>query len=98
MNLEKDSLFKVNIYTPKGPCFSGNCEYVGFCINAGNDKGDFGSYGIKKGHADAIFSIGEGEISLKKGGQIIYSAKSSEGFAIMEKGVLNITLENIISE
>ena len=92
------NLFNVNIYTPKGLYFSGNCECVNFCINASKDDGDFGSYGIKKGHADAVFSVGEGTVSLKKDGKVLFDAKCSEGFAVVNKGVLTITLENIVEK
>ena len=95
MSSVKDNLFKVNIYTPNGICFSENCECVNFCINAGRDDGDFGSYGVKKGHANAVFSIGEGVISVKREGKVLYSVNNSEGFAVMDKGMLNITLEKV---
>lgn len=98
MSSIKDNLFKVNIYTPNGLCFSENCECVNFCINADKEDGDFGSYGVKKGHADAVFSIGEGIVSIKKAGKVLYSAKNSAGFAVMDKGILNITLEQVWNE
>lgn len=92
----KNNLFKVSIFTPLGLHFSDNCESVSFWICDGKGKKDIGKYGVKKGHADAVFGVISGEIVIKKGEKIIFSAKSSDGFAVMDKGILKITVEKIL--
>lgn len=59
-------------------------------------KGEFsGSYGIKRGHASAVFSLKEGNVTLNKDGKQIFSAKISGGFAIVENNEVRITVDSV---
>lgn len=68
------------------------CDYVK--LNIADDKnGKFsGSYGIKTGHAKAVFSLSEGTITIYKNNEIILSAETSNGFAMVEDNVVSVTV------
>ncbi len=60
-------------------------------------KGAFsGTYGIKKGHANAVFSLKKGGVVVSDGGKTIFSAEISDGFAIVENNVISISVDEII--
>ena len=61
-----------------------------------NSKGEFsGSYGIKKGHAKAVFSLKAGKVVVKEDGEQIFSANISDGFAIVENNEVRITVDKV---
>lgn len=61
-----------------------------------NSKGEFsGSYGIKKGHARAVFSLEAGNVIVTADGEKIFSAHISDGFAIVENNEVRITVDKV---
>ena len=61
-----------------------------------NSKGEFsGSYGIKKGHARAVFSLKSGKVIANSDGEQIFSANISDGFAIVENDEVRITVDKV---
>ena len=61
-----------------------------------NSKGEFsGSYGIKKGHARAVFSLKSGKVIVNSDGEQIFSANISDGFAIVENNEVRITVDTM---
>ena len=61
-----------------------------------NMKGDFsGTYGIRKGHAKAVFSLKPGNVALFSKGKAIFSAEISDGFATIENNLLCITVSSL---
>lgn len=54
-----------------------------------------GSYGIRKGHAKAVFSLKAGKVVLSEKGKVIFSANISEGFATVENNVVCITVSSM---
>ncbi len=61
-----------------------------------NSKGEFsGSYGIKKGHAKAVFSLKAGEMTVNADGIQVFSANISAGFAIVENNEVRITVDTV---
>ena len=72
-----------------------DCDYITLDV-ADDKKGGFsGSYGIKKGHADAIISVREGKVTAQKNGEIVFASQTSSGFATIKKNVVNITVDSI---
>ena len=57
-----------------------------------------GVYGVKKGHANALFSLKKGDVVVSKDGSIIFTAEISEGFAVIENNILSITVDNFIEK
>lgn len=71
------------------------CDYVKLSI-ADSCKGKFsGSYGIKRGHARAVFSLCEGTLTASKGTDILFEAETSEGFATVENDVVSVTVDKV---
>lgn len=61
-----------------------------------SSKGEFsGSYGIKKGHAKAVFSLKAGKVTVNSEGEQVFSADISEGFAIVENNEVRITVDTV---
>ena len=59
-------------------------------------KGDFsGSYGIKKGHAKAVFSLKAGKIILTSNEKTVFEADISDGFAMVENNEVCITVDSV---
>lgn len=71
------------------------CDSVRIPV-ADSIKGTFsGSYGIKKGHAKAVFSLKKGEVIVTVADKTIFKAEISEGFATVENNLLSITVDKI---
>ena len=71
------------------------CESVRLPVSD-NMKGDFfGSYGIRKGHARAVFSLKAGKVVLTSGDETVFEAEISDGFATVENNEVNITVDSV---
>lgn len=71
------------------------CESVRLPISD-NIKGEFsGSYGIKKGHAKAVFSLKAGKVILTQNNKTVFEADISDGFATVENNEVNITVDTV---
>lgn len=59
-------------------------------------NGEFsGSYGIRKGHAKAVFALTSGKVTATLKGETIFTADISDGFAIVENDEVNITVDKV---
>lgn len=84
---------KLKIITVDTQLEKDGCDYITLSI-ADDKKGGFsGSYGIKKGHARAVFSLKEGKVTAQRQGEIVFSAETSSGFAVVEGDVVTITVD-----
>lgn len=71
------------------------CDAVRIPI-ADSIKGDFsGSYGIKKGHAKAVFLLKKGEVIVTDVDKTIFKAEILDGFAKVENNLISITVDKI---
>ncbi len=66
-------------------------------LNIADDKnGKFsGSYGIKKGHAGAVFSLSAGVVTAYRKDELIFSAETSDGFGMVEYDTVSLTVDSI---
>lgn len=84
---------KFTLFTPHRQFPSLECDSVKLSI-ADSINGKFsGSYGIRKGHAKAIFSLAEGRISASLDGQEVFSAQCGEGFATVENDDVRVVVD-----
>lgn len=67
------------------------CDSVVLPLCDGERNTGGGSYGIHKGHADAIFVLAKGKIIAKKSGAEIFCADCSDGFARVSQNVVTVT-------
>ena len=86
-------LFK--LITPDGLQKETDCESVTINISEDENGKNSGSYGIRKGHANAIFSLDDGEITVKNKDEIIYTVVVKGGFALMQDNVLTVMTNKI---
>lgn len=90
----KDNL-TVNIFTVDRQIPPMKCDYVKLSVSD-SKKGRFsGSYGVKRGHAKAVFSLKKGVITVYNNEKVIFTAETSNGFAVVENDVLNVTVDTI---
>ncbi|MBQ8182861.1 MAG: hypothetical protein IJ025_03050 [Clostridia bacterium] len=83
----------LKVITPEKESFYENCESVIFCVNDNKKGNGGGSYGIRKGHAKAIFSLAKGKLSVLKNGEAAIDAKVSSGFARIENNVVIVIVD-----
>lgn len=88
----KDTL-TVQIFTVNGPLQPIECDDVLLPITDSVDGSFSGSYGVRPGHAQAIFSLKEGLLQLSFQGKTVFSANVSDGFATIADNDLCITIE-----
>ena len=83
----------LKVITPEKEYIYDDCDSVNFCV-ADNLKGkDGGSYGIRKGHAKAIFSLGNGKLVALKNGEAIVTANAAAGFARVDNNVITVIVD-----
>lgn len=86
---------KFTLFTPHRQFPSLECDSVRLNI-AESVSGKFsGSYGIRKGHAKAIFSLAEGKVSVSFKGQEIFTAECQGGFATVENDEVRVTTQGV---
>ena len=83
------------LFTPHCKFPSVECDSVKLSI-ADSISGEFsGSYGIRKGHAKAVFALAPGRISVSLDGREIFSAESQGGFAVVENNEVRVTADGV---
>lgn len=83
----------LKVITPEKECFYENCESVSFCVNDNQKGNGGGSYGIRKGHAKAIFSLDKGKLTVSKNGEVTVNAIVSSGFAKIENNIVTVIVD-----
>lgn len=81
----------LKIITPKGLIPDILCDSIILTV-CDNEKGKGGgSYGIKKGHANAIIATDSGRILAKAGDNVLFSEIFGEGFAVIDNNTVTVT-------
>ncbi len=83
----------LKVITPEKQYIYENCDSVNFCVSDNCKGNGGGSYGIRKGHAKAIFSLDEGKLSALKNGTVIVQSNASSGFARVENNVVTVIVD-----
>ena len=84
------------IATPKGSITPIECDSVHLNISDDTKGKNGGNYGIRKGHAKALFSLDKGNVTALLNGETVYSAITTKGFATVDKDVVTVVVEEII--
>ncbi len=88
-------MMKFTLFTPHRQLPSLECDSVKLPI-ADSVSGKFsGSYGIRKGHAKAVFSLSDGKITVSLGEKEIFSAECQGGFATVENDEVRVNADGI---
>ncbi len=86
---------RFTLYTPHRQYPSLECDSVKLAV-ADSVNGSFsGSYGIRKGHAKAVFSLAEGRIFVSLKEKEIFSAECMGGFATVENDEIRVTVDGV---
>ncbi len=84
---------KFTLFTPHRQFPSLECDSARLNISDSVGGKFSGSYGIRKGHAKAVFSLAEGKISVSLKGEEIFSAECQGGFATVENDEVRVTVD-----
>ncbi len=79
------------IITPDKKIPDIRCDSISIPV-CDNKKGKSGGlYGIRKGHIDCLIAVGEGEITAKADGNVIYKEALSGGIAQIKSNTVTLT-------
>lgn len=82
----------VKIITPEGEKNEIYCDSLTVTVRD-NEKGKGGgSYGIRKGHTEALIALSEGKTTAKKGEEPVFSEILPEGFLSIKNNYIEIIL------
>ena len=87
---------KFTLFTPNCKFDTLECDSVILSIADNTDGAFSGLYGIRKGHAKAIFSLNNGKVSVSLSGKEIFSAECMGGFAKIENDDVRVVVDGII--
>ncbi len=86
---------KLTLFTPHRQLHTLECDSVKLPI-ADSVSGKFsGIYGIRKGHAKAIFSLAEGKLSASLNDKEIFSAECNGGFATVDNDEVRVVADGV---
>ena len=86
---------KLTLFTPHRQYPSLECDSVKLPITDSVGGKFSGSYGIRKGHAKAVFSLAEGRISATLMGEEVFTAGCNGGFATVENDDVRVVADGI---
>ncbi len=90
-----DNLLAVKFFTVNHQIPVIECDSIRLPI-ADKLNGEFsGYYGIRKGHAKAVFALKAGNVTATLNEETIFSAEITDGFAIVENNEVNITVDKV---
>ena len=82
-----EGTIKLTIVTPAGGNTVVRCDSVRLTTADGiKKKNSGGSFGIRKGHADALIAIAEGPIKALTNGETVFECTVGTGFATVSGG------------
>ncbi len=84
----------LKVITPEKEYLYENCDSVKITVSDNRKGNGGGSYGIHKGHANAIFSLSEGRLCVLKNGEAIVNGIISGGFSSVENNVVTVISDN----
>ena len=90
-----NDLLTVKIYTVKGSRQPIECDDIQIPIQDSVDGSFSGCYGIRKGHAPAVFSLKAGLLRLSSNGTVLLESNISDGIATVENNEVCITVASI---
>ena len=89
-----DNRIIVSVITPGGEPVRFECDSLRLTVRDGRGGRGGGSYGIRRGHARAVISLGKGVLEAYLGGKLIRRQMCSEGFAKVEPDRVDVVVEH----
>lgn len=81
------------ITTPQSKSIEVKCDSVKLTVSDGKKGKHGGSYGIRHGHTKALFALSDGTLTATLGGNTVYSAKISGGFATVDNNKVTVVTD-----
>ena len=92
--MNKDKL-TLKIVSPQGLLCEKECDNISFTITDDKEGKGSGSYGIRKGHTNALFCLAKGKITAFNGQECCLSQEADGGFAQVKDNTVTIVADNI---
>ena len=89
------SSLTLKIVTPEGVNRTIECDSVTLWMAPDQKGRSEGSIGIRKGHTDAVIALGNGPAQARQGDKLMFSAKTSGGFATVVRDTVTIVSPHI---
>ena len=90
-----DKSFNFKIVTPHETIGPLPCDSLKISISDGKNDNAGGSYGIRRGHAEALFALDNGLTEAFSGGKSVFSAETSVGFVKVSRDLVTIVVDSI---
>ena len=90
-----DKCFNFKIVTPHESIGPLSCDSLKFLIADGKRDKQGGSYGIRKGHAEALFALDAGKTEAFIDGKIVFSAETDGGFAKVTPTLVTLVVDSV---
>lgn len=90
-----EKLIRFEVITPEGKTVSAECDSIHIPVCDGI-KTSGGQYGIRKGHATAVISLGDGSVTAYLDGKITSQFSVSGGFAKVDRDRVAVVTENAV--
>ena len=90
MQTDKNLPLVLKIITQEGALPEVYCDSIRVDIAEDTKGRGDGSYGIRKGHAEALLALGKGKIRACENGKEIFSHPVNGGFATISKNIITV--------
>ncbi len=88
-------MLTLKVITPTGATDNVSCDSIILTIADSSQSKGGGLYGIRTGHADAIFATDKGKITAKKDGKTVFEEEYGAGFADCRENTVTVITEKI---
>lgn len=85
----------LKIVTPEGDDRIVACDSVNLWMAPDTKGKGEGSFGIRKGHVEAVIALGNGPLEAHLEGKSVYSARTEGGFATILKDTVTVVTPKI---
>lgn len=92
------SAILLEVITPKGVYEKLKCDSVHFNISDNLKGKNGGSYGVRSGHAKAIFSLEAGLTKAYLNGNLVFCVECGNGFATVNDNLVTLIVENVLEK
>lgn len=85
---------KLTVVSPTGGVGPVECSSIHLFVSDGENGSKGGSYGIRRGHSMAVFSLAKGKTDAFVDGNLVFSVEHEAGFAVVNNNTVKITVES----
>lgn len=86
----------LKIVTPTGSRDPIRCDSIHLTLCDGERGRGGGSYGIRPGHAKALFALDDGPLTALLGGSAVLEGRCGGGFAAVDRSTVTVVTETFL--